>query len=311
MSKKLDINIILDQFKSVHGNTYDYSKFEYINTDNKSIIVCKQHGEFEMSHYKHYKRKQGCRECANKKIKYNSLSQLEFLDKCKIKHNSKYDYSKVIYKNSLSNIKIICPAHGEFEQNARTHLNGSGCNECVDYRNIKSIGALLNLLSKDYTYSNIEQEFNSLTSKITVVCDKHNTNSLKSIQKLLHNKSYCNECSKERIIHSGYKLSEWINYCNSKNITTAYLYLLKCYNETESFYKIGITTNKNIKDRYNSNFLMPYNYELLYIKTDTIINVFKQEKELLFINKQGDNRYRPKIKFRGMYETFKTILKWN
>lgn len=42
-----------------------------------------------------------------------------------------YDYSKVIYINSQTKIKIICPIHGEFYQYPLDHEKGyDGCKEC-------------------------------------------------------------------------------------------------------------------------------------------------------------------------------------
>ena len=46
-------------------------------------------------------------------------------------HNFKYVYSKVVYLNMKSNIKIICPIHGEFTQIAGDHLSGRGCRKCA------------------------------------------------------------------------------------------------------------------------------------------------------------------------------------
>lgn len=45
-------------------------------------------------------------------------------------HGSKYDYSKVNYKNANTNVLIICPIHGLFSQNPRSHLKGFGCAKC-------------------------------------------------------------------------------------------------------------------------------------------------------------------------------------
>ena len=46
------------------------------------------------------------------------------------KHNFKYNYEKVIYLNNRTLIIIICPIHGEFKQQAASHLRGNGCPEC-------------------------------------------------------------------------------------------------------------------------------------------------------------------------------------
>jgi len=35
------------QFQKIHGNRYDYSKFNYQKSSEKSIVICKTHGEFK------------------------------------------------------------------------------------------------------------------------------------------------------------------------------------------------------------------------------------------------------------------------
>lgn len=62
-----------------------------------------------------------------KRIKFEQ----EFKEKGKQLHNNKYDYSNVVYVNSRTKVKIICPKHGEFEQLPSSHLQGTGCPECA------------------------------------------------------------------------------------------------------------------------------------------------------------------------------------
>ena len=54
----------------------------------------------------------------------------EFIKKAKKVHGNKYDYSKVNYINNHTNVTIICPEHGEFEQTPKGHLRGQGCPKC-------------------------------------------------------------------------------------------------------------------------------------------------------------------------------------
>ncbi len=59
------------------------------------------------------------------------MNQIEFLNKCEEKHGNRYDYSLSVYKNSRTNIKIICEEHGIFEQNPKHHyMSGYGCPSC-------------------------------------------------------------------------------------------------------------------------------------------------------------------------------------
>ena len=58
------------------------------------------------------------------------LTQEEFIKKAKLKHESKYDYSKITYVDNRKHITITCKIHGDFLQKAGNHLNGHGCKLC-------------------------------------------------------------------------------------------------------------------------------------------------------------------------------------
>ena len=54
-----------------------------------------------------------------------------FIEKASQVHGDKYDYTKSDYNGSRSNIMIICPIHGEFEQTPTNHVNQEeGCRKC-------------------------------------------------------------------------------------------------------------------------------------------------------------------------------------
>jgi hypothetical protein len=57
----------------------------------------------------------------------NKLTTKEFIEKARLKHGDKYDYSKAEYTNSKTKVCIICPEHGEFWQTPGDHLDGHGC----------------------------------------------------------------------------------------------------------------------------------------------------------------------------------------
>jgi hypothetical protein len=59
------------------------------------------------------------------------LTQEQFIEKAIKKHNGLYDYSLVKYINAQTKVKIICPTHGEFEQQPSNHLFGQGCIRCM------------------------------------------------------------------------------------------------------------------------------------------------------------------------------------
>ncbi len=103
------------------------------------------------------------------------LTQEEFINKAKLIHGDKYDYSLVEYKNARTNIKIFCWKHGEFEQNPEKHTKkGHGCPLCS--KNIKlnnnEFITKAKLVHRDkYDYSFIE--YTNSESKVTIICPIH------------------------------------------------------------------------------------------------------------------------------------------
>lgn len=131
MSQPLNNKGFIEKAIKVHGDKYDYSKVEYIDSKTPICIVCPEHGEFWQLPHVHLK-SSGCPHCG-KEIKRQKLTLTteEFIKRAKQVHGDKYDYSKVEYKDSKTKICIICPKHGEFWQTAYIHLNGGGCPRCA------------------------------------------------------------------------------------------------------------------------------------------------------------------------------------
>jgi len=117
--------------QKIHGDRYDYSKSEYTKNNEKLLITCPVHGEFEQSPIQHLGKKLGCRKCSA--IKHGltrRISKEEFIRRAISAHFDKYDYSKVEYINQQKPVTIICPHHGEFQQAPHNHHQGKGCRQC-------------------------------------------------------------------------------------------------------------------------------------------------------------------------------------
>ena len=100
MMKKYTTETFIIKANEIHNNYYDYSKSIYIGTDTKCIIVCKIHGEFQQIPTDHLKG-HGCSKCYQSTISERMLQTTEeFIEKSKLVHGDKYDYSKVDYKYS-------------------------------------------------------------------------------------------------------------------------------------------------------------------------------------------------------------------
>ena len=128
--KNLNNEEIIRRFKEVHGNKYDYSKVEYVDSKTKVCIICPEHGEFWQTPNSHLKGR-GCPKCGIIKLKKTfTRTSEQFIQEAKKIHGDKYDYSKVKYINCKEKVCIICPEHGEFWQTPDSHLQGRGCVLC-------------------------------------------------------------------------------------------------------------------------------------------------------------------------------------
>ena len=79
-------NDFINKAKEIHNDKYDYSKINYIKMNEKVIIVCKEHGDFEQTPSNHITHKEGCQKCVGN---YLSNSE-EFIEKAKLINNYKY-----------------------------------------------------------------------------------------------------------------------------------------------------------------------------------------------------------------------------
>ena len=128
--KKLTANEFIKQARNVHGDKYDYSKVEYVNSKTKICIICPIHGEFWQTPDNHLHGK-GCPKCANETRNRNKVLKFEeFIKKANKVHNEKYKYIKKEIKNEKEKIEIICPIHGKFTQEIDSHLHSHGCPKC-------------------------------------------------------------------------------------------------------------------------------------------------------------------------------------
>lgn len=176
-SKQLTTDEWIAIVKRIHGDTYNYSKTNYINAKTPVTIICEAHGEFRQVPDKH-RIGQGCPTCGIKKHKeygekLAAKAGEEFIQKAKSTHGEKYDYSKVKYSRSDKVVTIICKEHGEFYQTPDSHLVGSGCPKCIG-RN-RTLDEWIQLCKRKHNnnYSYEAVTFVKMSDKVTISCPKH------------------------------------------------------------------------------------------------------------------------------------------
>ena len=174
---KLTTKEFIKKAREVHGDKYDYSKVEYVNSRTKVCIICKRHGEFWQSPNIHLQNK-GCIKCGRQRTAaFHSKSQEQFLQNAMKVHGNKYDYSKAEYVDWQTKVVIICPVHGEFTQFPSSHLQGNGCPQCGTDRtslrmtNEDFINKAKAVHGDRYDYSKVQYVHNK--TEVCIICRKH------------------------------------------------------------------------------------------------------------------------------------------
>jgi hypothetical protein len=211
-----------------------------------------------------------------KSLNMKSKKGKEFILRAQIKHNNKYKYDLVVYENSKTKVKIICPYHGIFNQSPGAHLySGYGCEKCSrDSHKLTSLSSerlsnIMNIHKNMYEYRDL-----SITEGfINIYCPTHGTFSQYIYyHEYGHGCSLCNSTSKgENKIksHLGEKnIDFYMNYsfddCRNKRKLKFDFYLPNYkvvieydgphHFKENKYFGIGnleyISNNDNIKNKY-------------------------------------------------------------
>ena len=179
MGKKLTTEDFIKKAKLIHGNKYDYSKVEYINSQTKVCIICPEHGEFWMKPNDHLCRKYGCHKCGWIKEGINLRKKTQdFIDEAIKKYGNKFDYSKVEYIKNNEKVCIISHENdaygveiGEFWQTPSNHLTFGYCEKNIVLDTERFIQRAKKIHEELYDYS--KTEFKSSKEKVIITCPIH------------------------------------------------------------------------------------------------------------------------------------------
>ncbi len=107
--------------KEIYGDRYDYSKVDYKNRDNRVVVTCPVHGDFQVYAREHLDGK-GCPKCEKGE---------KFIAKLKEKFGDKFGLDEFVYESSTSPVTLICPTHGAFSRLPQQILKLQfGCPHC-------------------------------------------------------------------------------------------------------------------------------------------------------------------------------------
>lgn len=191
---KLTTQQFIERAKQIHGDKYDYSKVDYVNSRTPVEIICLQHGSFYQKGNGHINKENGCPRCA---VLSQTMTKEEFIERANSIHSGIYDYSNVNYVNGSTHVEIVCPKHGSFFQLPSGHVNNKyGCPTCalVSKTDTKEqfIEKARSIHGDLFDYSKVIY-INSETD-VEIICRKHGSVFQKP-KNHLSSKSGCFNCS--------------------------------------------------------------------------------------------------------------------
>jgi hypothetical protein len=209
---------VLQKFKEVHGDRYDYRDSVYAADKKKIKIICHDHGAFEQTPQAH-KRGQKCPRCADLGRRTTAA---EFVEKARSLHGDRYIYNfrdEERFRKDAT-VEILCKEHGTFSVRANAHVNiarPTGCSKCARIstaakhkergyktfveRSKQAFGHL-------YDYSNVE--YKGAHIPVEIICQKHG--SFWQTPANHYSGHHCSQCAHEnRPISLGENaISEWL-----------------------------------------------------------------------------------------------------
>jgi len=149
-----DKETFIESSVTIFGETYDYSKVEYIDSHTKVELICKEHSSFHICPKDHINQKQGCPKCGKISMCNKSRKNIDLLiSQFKELNGHLYDYSRVVYKNNNTKIEIVCKEHGSFLQTPKSHMRGDGCPKCSISKGERKIMMYFDKLNLNYEYN--------------------------------------------------------------------------------------------------------------------------------------------------------------
>jgi very-short-patch-repair endonuclease len=204
--KRLTQNEVLERFKKIHGDKYDYSKVNYISNHTKINITCPIHGSWTQTPSDHL-HGHGCMGCRNNKLSELKYDLKQIKDRCVNTYGEKYNYDNIIeYKGITESIIIECEKHKyKFKTTFFKHLQSKdgGCRKChYETNRIKLSSNTPDFIEKSkkihggkYDYSKVKYVNNY--SKVIIECDIHGSFEQTPLGHII-NKQGCPGCKESK-----------------------------------------------------------------------------------------------------------------
>ena len=288
------INIVSEK----HMNRYVYPKTEYIDDKEYITVTCPTHGDFSIMAQSHLNGR-GCRKCGKtrcinllektqeeflellKKTNLEAYKELEFLEEYK-------GYNKQILARNRYGVVYVVPG---------TLYKGS----CPSIRSAIDPTAYIIAMFKEkhgnrYDYSLVKYVEGNID--VLIICPIHGVFPQRPNGHL--NMRNCTTCAMQKGV---WGRTEYEDMAKGREVTC---YIINCFNNQESFTKIGISLN--VKKRFSGKVAMPYKYKIIREIKGNAGEMWDLEHTLHRSHSKAKLKYTPLIEFKGDKECFTKIL---
>jgi hypothetical protein len=205
----MNLENFIEKSKRIHGDKFDYSKFEYIGSKNKSILICNTCNVEFLTTPTNNLIGTCCKNC------FIIKRSLEHIKEKLIKKYSSWSFDFTDYKNSDSIIKYVCENRHDGKSNYRNMIRFNVCKECNKLDLIKRN-------CKKIIRNNLEIIEYKSDDLIKCRCNKCGFNKEDSLLNLTYNNYKCKYCillNESTLLKDGtIKLIKIGDFGDSKNI---------------------------------------------------------------------------------------------
>jgi hypothetical protein len=148
-------------------------------------------------------------------------------------------------------------------------------------------------------YDYVDVDYQSSKKPVSIKCHKHGSFKQRPNDHL--NGSGCPDCKNEITL---WRRTKYVEHCSAARNGVSNLYVIRCFDEYEEFYKVGITVKK-LHQRFSG--AIPYKYEKVYFISENAGFIWDIEKKIHQVLKKY--KYKPLKSFGGQNECFSKIPK--
>ena len=173
----------LQHLQQEYPDIYDTHFVDYKDRDIPVTLICKEHGEFQITARQLFgyggKKKHGCWKCAGltppwEKPKPQKMTADEFFQQMQGLYGDHYDFSNSVFPGLSGVVDYECKEHGHQHNSVHALLEGKGCDYCSGRR---FWGPGFERIAREkhgdkYNYSQVE-EIKKKTQVVTIECPVH------------------------------------------------------------------------------------------------------------------------------------------